>query len=107
MTKKEPYKAIINVIPAHSKVLATELIKEMLFMKNTLEDLKQIVKDEGAIVDFVQGKQELKVENPALKSYTSISGRYNQYLGRLRNLIPEEKQKDSDLEELKDFLLDD
>ena len=107
MTTKKPYKTIIDVVPEHSKVLAQELISEMEFMKVTLIELKQIVKDEGAIVDFVQGKQKLKRENPALKSYTSISGRYNQYVGRLRNLIPEEKQVDSELNELKDFLLND
>jgi len=76
--------------------VAKKLIEEAAFMKVTLDILKVSIQLDGPTYDFVQGKQKMKVENPAQKSYIQMINRYNTVCNTLFNLLPDDKQKEGD-----------
>ncbi|MFT9372432.1 hypothetical protein [Liquorilactobacillus hordei] len=74
-----------------------DLLQRLAFMTITLSDLENDVKENGAIVLFENGKQLMRVENPAQKSYNTMINRYNALystiLGYLAKAIEPEKAK--------------
>lgn len=72
-----------------------DLLQRLAFMTITLSDLENDVKENGAIVLFENGKQLMRVENPAQKSYNTMINRYNALystiLGYLTKAIEVEK----------------
>lgn len=93
---------IKELVPEENKVIATNLIKEIAFMSATLEELKGIVEEKGAVEDFKNGKQEFMRESPALKSYTALIPRYSNFYKQLISLVPEEVKETNS--ELLDFI---
>lgn len=93
---------IKELVPDENKVIATNLIKEIAFMSATLEELKGIVGEKGAVEDFKNGKQEFMRESPALKSYTALIPRYSNLYKQLISLVPEEVKETNS--ELLDFI---
>ncbi|MFT8459968.1 MAG: hypothetical protein ABF695_12350 [Liquorilactobacillus ghanensis] len=74
-----------------------DLLQRLAFMTITLSDLEADIKVKGAIVDFENGKQLMRIENPAQKSYNTMINRYNALystiLGYLAKAIEPEKTK--------------
>ena len=72
-----------------------DLLNRLAFMTTTLSELETDIKKKGAIVLFVNGKQEMIIENPAQKSYNTMINRYNSLystiLGYLTKAIEAEK----------------
>lgn len=96
-------KKIANNVPSDKKLIADSIIKELSFMAYTLEELRQNVKENGAVDYFINGKQEMWRESPALKSYSTMIQRYSLLYKQLTDLLP----KSSDVQnssELIDFL---
>lgn len=93
---------IKELVPEENKVIATNLIKELAFMSATLEELKDIVAEKGAVEDFQNGKQNFMRESPALKSYTALIPRYSNLYKQLISLVPEEVKETNS--ELLDFI---
>lgn len=96
-------KKIAKNVPSDKKLIADSIIKELSFMAYTLEELRQNVKENGAVDYFVNGKQEMWRESPALKSYSTMIQRYSLLYKQLTDLLP----KSSDVQnssELIDFL---
>lgn len=93
---------IKELVPDENKVIATNLIKELAFMSATLEELKDIVAEKGAVEDFQNGKQNFMRESPALKSYTALIPRYSNLYKQLISLVPEEVKETNS--ELLDFI---
>lgn len=93
---------LLNNLPDDRQPLARNLFDELQFMKQTMAELKQQVKDEGTIQMFTQGQNTYPRENPALTAYNKTIGRYNQTYKQLVDLLPKEDKGQTD--ELTDFL---
>lgn len=85
---------ILENIPADKQVAAKGLVKEIEFMKELLEDLKQKIKEFGTLEEFSNGKQHFMRESPAVKSYNTTVQRYCRAYQQLVGMLPKEKQKD-------------
>ena len=86
----------INKEANENKAIALDLLEELTFMKETMTQLKETVKKQGATYIFTQGEQSYLKENPAMKSYNTTITKYNATLKQLLSLLPEEQeQKDA------------
>ena len=97
---------LISIIPDDKQPIAEQLLKELIFMSETLENLKEIVKSKGEIDLFKQGKQEFLRESPALKTYNTTVQRYGLLFKQFADLLPKAENNSED-SELFDFLRQD
>lgn len=80
------FSEILEKIPSDKKKIAEDLIDELSFMRETLEDLKDQVRKTGTIEQFEQGRQSFLRESPALKSYNTTVQRYSMLYRQLCDL---------------------
>lgn len=99
-------KEILAKIPNDKKAIAARLADELVFMQETLADLKQQVKDTGTLEHFQQGKQDFMRESPALRSYNNTLKQYNSTFKQLCDLLPKEETTRSTGNPLYDFIED-
>jgi len=76
-----------------NKPVAYDLIEELNFMKETMNELKNTVRTHGATYIFKQGEQEYLKESPAMKSYNTTVSKYNATLKQLLSLLPQEVEE--------------
>lgn len=73
--------------------VAYDLIEELSFMKETMEELKNTVRTHGATYIFTQGEQSYLKESPAMKSYNTTVSKYNATLKQLLSLLPQDTEE--------------
>ncbi|MGV3042574.1 hypothetical protein ACEE08_06465 [Staphylococcus rostri] len=78
-----------------NKHIVYDLLEELVFMKETMYELKKTIRQVGATYTFTQGEQSYLRENPALKSYNTTVTKYNTTYKQLLSLLPHET-KESD-----------
>lgn len=93
---KRQFTKMLKLVPEDKKPIAEKLIKEILFMSNTLDDLKEQVKEGGTIELFKQGSQEFMRESPSLKAYNTTVQRYSLLYKQLTDLLPKSAQENKD-----------
>ncbi|MBM7650529.1 hypothetical protein JOC78_003526 [Bacillus ectoiniformans] len=81
-------KTLLKEIPKERQPIAQGLYNELVFMQNTLDELKDQVEREGATAMFKQGKQEFLREHPALKAYNTTIQRFSLIYKQLVDLLP-------------------
>lgn len=81
------YKKILDKVPLDRKLIAEKLIKELMFLEETLELLKQAVREGGAIEHFQQGSQDFMRTSPALTAYNTSVQRYSVMYRQLTDLL--------------------
>ena len=69
---------------------ADNLIQRCAFMTITLQILEDEVKSNGPTILMHNGKQTMRVENPAQKSYNTMINRYTAAMDKLLSLLPRE-----------------
>ena len=79
---------LVDLVPQEKQVVATRLVEELVFMAETLADLKENIKQHGTIELFKQGSQEFYRESPAVKSYSTLIARYGNMYKQLVDLLP-------------------
>ncbi|HEI3024306.1 TPA: hypothetical protein SI716_001728 [Staphylococcus aureus] len=79
-----------------NQAVAYDLLEELEFMKETMQELKQTVQLHGATYLFTQGEQEYLKENPAMKAYNATVTKYNATLKQLLSLIPEQSEESNE-----------
>lgn len=84
---------LLALIPDEKKPIAKKLITELNFMASTLAQLRKMVKSQGAVELFENGKQKMLRESPALKSYNTTVQRYSLLYKQLNDLLPKEERK--------------
>lgn len=89
----EDFKAQIDQEENINKPVAYDLLEELTFMKETMDELKSTVQLHGATYLFKQGEQEYLKENPAMKSYNATVTKYNATLKQLLSLLPEQSDE--------------
>lgn len=77
----------IENLDKNNQDIAKKIIDEIKFCSNTLEELKQEVRDKGAITEMEQGSYSIERENPALKSYNTTIKNYQNLLKQLAELF--------------------
>lgn len=97
----EKFKEQIDADNNINKPVAYDLLEELVFMKETMDELKTTVQLHGATYLFKQGEQEYLKENPAMKSYNATVTKYNATLKQLLSLIPEQTEES---DEFMDFV---
>lgn len=94
---------IAKAVPEGKAGVAKSLIRELVFMACTLEELRADVDEKGAVELFKNGKQEMFRESPALKSYSTLIQRYSLLYRQLCELLPKDEAKGTE-DELQAFL---
>lgn len=79
---------IIKQVPPDKQAIAKNLVEEIRFMYDTLQELKYKVQEYGTVELFEQGKQKFLRENPAVKSYNAMIQRYSTLYKQLTELLP-------------------
>ncbi|WP_404340599.1 hypothetical protein [Staphylococcus equorum] len=92
----EDFKEQIDEDSNINKPVAYDLLEELVFMKETMDELKTTVQLHGATYLFKQGEQEYLKENPAMKSYNATVTKYNATLKQLLSLIPEQTEESNE-----------
>lgn len=84
-------KDLLEKIPEDKKGVAGRIADELIFMQQTLADLKKQIKENGTIEHFEQGRQSFLRESPALKSYNTTIQRYSALYKQLTDMLPKEQ----------------
>lgn len=92
-TEMRKLEKLVKAIPADRLPIAQSLYKELVFMQNTLQDLKEQVEKDGAVSYMEQGSQKLLIQHPALKGYNTTVQRYNLLFKQLIDLLPPAENK--------------
>ena len=92
----EKLKTQIDDLEHANKPVAYDLLEELMFMKETMDELKKTVQLHGATYIFKQGEQEFLKENPAMKSYNTTVTKYNATVKQLLSLIPEQSDESNE-----------
>ena len=88
---------LFEEIPENQKKLCEKLIDNAAYMAVTLEDLQQIVTEEGAVIKKKNGNGFIVTqEHPAQKTYTALVKTYATTVKQLSEILPEQ-QVDSKL----------
>ena len=102
---KTDLESLINLyetIDENKKPLAEKLCKQAIFMEKTLNDLQELVNNEGAILTTTNGNGfDVMSEHPAQKSYNTMINRYTALMAKLIDLLPESTNTS---DELLDFI---
>lgn len=85
----EKLKTYIDKNDIENKHIAYDLLEELMFMKETMDELKQTVREHGATYVFTQGEQSYLKENPAMKAYNATMPKYNATYKQLLSLFAE------------------
>lgn len=89
-------KKILERIPENKKDIGKRLADELIFLNETLNELKIQVKERGTIEEFIQGKQNFLRESPALKSYNNTLKSYSNLYKQLSDLLPKEPEENKE-----------
>lgn len=100
--KIEQLKEMVTLVPEDKRVVAENLLDELVFMDATLDKLKAEIEKSGVVEKFEQGKQKFLRESPALKAYNTTIQRYGNLYKQLVDMMP--KQATTPNNELVDFI---
>ncbi|WP_214517356.1 hypothetical protein [Staphylococcus pseudintermedius] len=89
----EKLKTYIDKNDIENKYILYDLLEELTFMKETLDELKRAVREHGATYVFTQGEQSYLKENPAMKSYNTTVTKYNATYKQLLSLLPQRAEE--------------
>lgn len=87
--KKDPQlEEILEEIPEDRRYIGEKLCTEIIFMTDTLGDLRRSIKENGTEEIFEQGSQKFTRESSALSSYNKLVGQYTKACKQLIDLMP-------------------
>ncbi|RKO62387.1 hypothetical protein [Caldibacillus debilis] len=86
-------KKIYADLDGKKREVAEGLINEAAFMKATLEELKELIDQNGPIDEMPQGEYSILREHPAVKTYNTMIQRYSTVMKQLADLLPKEDKK--------------
>lgn len=99
----ELFKNIYCQLDDNHKIFAEKLYTELIFMSANLQELKNKIKTDGAIITTINGNGfEVMTENPAQRSYNAMIKNYNLTVKTLSELAPEKKNEKSKLQMMRD-----
>lgn len=84
---------LVAEVPADLQPMAKSLAAEIEFMAETMDALKADVRENGPVEEFVNGRQRMRRENPAMKSYNVTVRRFADTCKQLIALLPTDKDR--------------
>lgn len=79
------------------------LIKNAAFMAVSLEELQEIINDEGYVVEYQNSEnQKGTKQSDAVKTHIAMTKNHAAIIKQLTDLVPPEKKKESKLQALRD-----
>ena len=94
--KTKELEEILKKIPNEKLNEANLIVEELSFILETIKELKQDIKKQGAVEHFINGKQNFLRESPALASYNKLMKTYDTFYKNLINLIPKDDITEDD-----------
>ena len=86
---------IYSRLPENKKSIAEPLIKNAAFMETELEELRQIIAENGASEEYKNGENQYGRKASAdLQSYNALLKSYNMVNSRLEAMLPPEEEVD-------------
>ena len=76
MTNIQQIESLLEQVPNNKRPIANSLFEQLVFINDTMEELKAEVSKNGAIELFRQGAVRYLRESPALKSYNTLVQKY-------------------------------
>jgi hypothetical protein len=90
-------------LPSNKKELLAPLIQNASFMKATLEDLQEIINEEGSTDQYQNGANQFGRKPSAnLQAYNTLIKNYANTIDKLEKMLPAEVREKSRLETLID-----
>lgn len=87
--------AIYSKLPEKKRSIAEPLIKNAAFMEVELEELREIIAENGASEEYKNGENQYGRKASAdLQSYNSLLKSYNMVNSRLEAMLPPEEEID-------------
>lgn len=101
LTKDEKIKRVLRQIrmlfkdmPGNQAKLNSDLFEQAAFMKVTLEELRERINTEGAVIKGKNGNGfNISQEHPAQKSYNTMIKNYLAVMAKLNEMLPPEARK--------------
>ena len=88
----------IENLPKDKQELCNNILNELIFMENTMNDLKKEIQDKGVVVDMCQGKYSIQRTNPALNQYNTTIKNYTSCIKQLNELLPSISPEDDEFD---------
>lgn len=89
-------KKLFNEMNNEKGMLGLALIKELEFMKRTLNKLKKELTAKGVVTEMSQGKYSIERANPALTQYNSMIKNYQSTVKQINDLLPKDSMDSYD-----------
>lgn len=98
-TKEIDFKALkeyFKNIDSKKSRIGLSLLDEAIFMKTTLNDLKDVIEKQGVVTSMCQGKYNIDRANPALSQYNSLIKNYQNCMKQITELLPKNESGNED-----------
>lgn len=82
-------KTTFNKMDDDKGMLGLSLVKELEFMKTTINKLQKEIKSKGVVTLMDQGKYFVERANPALVQYNSLVKNYQSTVKQVNDLLPD------------------
>lgn len=80
------------------------LVEELYWQIIKLRECRELIDSDGVSVEFKQGKQEMNIQNPALKTYNDLIKNQSTTIKTLLAVTGKTSSKDDSLKDIMGFL---
>ena len=102
-SEKSRLKKIFKDLDENKKNLVTPLIEKAAFMSVELDDLQEIIEQDGWTSEYKNGENQYGTKkSPEADTYIALSKNYAAVIKQLADLVPAAKRKKSRLEALRE-----
>ena len=102
-SEKSRLKKIFKDLDENKKNLVTPLIEKAAFMSVELDDLQEIIEQDGWTSEYKNGENQYGTKkSPEAETYIALSKNYAAVIKQLTDLVPAAKRKKSRLEALRE-----
>ena len=96
-------KRVFRDLDKNKRQTVESLIRNAAFMAVSLEELQEIINEEGYIVEYQNGEnQKGTKQSDAVKTHIAMTKNHAAIIKQLADLAPPEKKKESRLQALRD-----
>lgn len=102
-SEKSRLRGIFKDLDENKKKLVTPLIEKAAFMSIELDDLQEIIEQDGWTSEYKNGENQYGTKrSPEAETYIALSKNYAAIIKQLTDLVPAAKRKNSKLAALRE-----
>ena len=87
---------IFKALPTAHNDLINGLKNQVVFMSLQLQELQQIINEDGVVDIYMNGQQRVIREHPAAKTYNAMIRNYTSLVKQMIDMLPEDKAEAQD-----------